>query len=251
MHKILANTAFLGKDIVNLTECHSTNDTALSLFRSNMAKEGTIVVADRQTKGKGQRGNKWYSEPGKNLTFSMVLTPLFLDATEQFGLNMAISVGIHDAISEYLQDIKIKWPNDFMHVDRGKLGGLLIENAVSNNGVEMSIAGLGLNVNQTEFPFPNAVSMAILAGAELDKQEIFRSLVTHIEKWYLKLKRGQIKEIRAYYIAHLYRYDEWAWYHDSDLFLGKITGIDNTGNLEVMKQNETRHSYAFKEIRFV
>ena len=78
MHKILANTVFLGKEIINLTDCHSTNEVALSMVRSGLAKDGVVVITSNQTKGKGQRGNKWISPPGQNLTFSMVFTPRFL-----------------------------------------------------------------------------------------------------------------------------------------------------------------------------
>lgn len=251
MHKILANTSFLGKEIINLTECHSTNDTALSLYRSGLAKEGTIVITSMQTKGKGQRGNKWYSEPDKNLTFSLVLKPCFLDATEQFWLNMAISVGIHEGITEYVPEIMIKWPNDFVHGIRGKVGGLLIENTIGANGIEISVIGLGLNVNQVAFPIPNATSMALVAGAELDKDEIFRTLIMKIEKWYVKLRKGALNEIKDYYLHYMYRFGEWAWYQDDELFLGKITDLGPTGNLIVLKQNKTTRSYAFKEIRFV
>jgi BirA family biotin operon repressor/biotin-[acetyl-CoA-carboxylase] ligase len=165
---------------------------------------------------------------------------------------MALSAGIHEAISEFVPDIKIKWPNDFMHDQRGKIGGMLIENSISSHGIESSVVGLGLNVNQIGFPFPNAVSLAMLAGTELDIDEVFRSLITQIEKWYLKLKRGSLDEIKDYYLHFLYRFDVWAWYQDEKaLFWGKITGIDPMGNLLVMKQNDRVHSYGFKEIKFV
>src|SRR5690606_17253786 len=101
MHKILANTIFLVKDIHFLPECHSTNDVAFQEHRAGEAREGSSIITDKQTKGCGQRGNQWLTESGVNLTFSLILRPIFLDASEQFELSMAISLGIREALSEY------------------------------------------------------------------------------------------------------------------------------------------------------
>src|SRR5690554_3701783 len=149
MHKILANTIFLGKNIIHLPECHSTNDVAMQKYRSGEAPEGTIVITDKQTEGRGQRGNQWLTQPNLNLTFSLILTPVFLDASEQFGLNMAVSLGIREALSDYVQGIIIKWPNDILHEENGKIGGILIENSVTHKGIELAMVGVGLNINQT------------------------------------------------------------------------------------------------------
>ena len=251
MHKILANTLFLGKDIINLTECHSTNDEAVRLFKKGRAKEGTVIITEKQTRGKGQRGNRWYSEPGKNLTFSLVLTPLFLDATEQFELNMAIAVGVQEVLASYVNDTKIKWPNDFVHLSQGKLGGMLIENAVSVHGIDMAVIGLGLNINQTSFPFPTATSLARVGGSAIYLEEFFKLIVTSLEKYYLLLKKGKRKEIRNAYLRHLYRLDEWATYSDTAPFIGRILGITPSGKLLIEKQNAETVSYSFKEVNFL
>jgi BirA family transcriptional regulator, biotin operon repressor / biotin---[acetyl-CoA-carboxylase] ligase len=235
MHKILANTIFLGKDIRFMTECHSTNGFAAELIQKGKAIEGTIVIAEKQTKGRGQRGNKWYSEPGKNLTFSLVLMPNFLDATEQFELNMAVSLGVHEAIGAYVKGTKIKWPNDFVHTDLGKVGGMLIENQVSNKGIDASIVGLGINVNQVSFPFPNASSLALVAGAPIDKEEFFKVMIKEIENYYLLLKKGQRKYIHSRYVDNLFRMDEWATFDDGQPFEGKIRGVTQEGKLMIEK----------------
>lgn len=251
MHKILANTLFLGKDIIYLTECHSTNDEAMRLFKSGRAIEGSIIVTTNQTQGKGQRGNRWHSEPGKNLTFSLVLTPLFLDATEQFELNMAISVGVQEVLAAYVEGTRIKWPNDFVHLSEGKLGGMLIENSVSARGIEMSVIGLGINLNQLEFPFPAAASLAIIGGSVVYLEEFFKMLIASIEKYYLLLKKGKRKEIRETYLRHMYRWGQWAAYADQDPFVGKIIGVSPCGKLMMEKQNAETVSYSFKEVRFI
>jgi len=251
MHKILANTLFLGKDIISLTECHSTNDEAIRFFKSGRAKEGTIVITHKQTRGKGQRGNRWYSEPDKNLTFSLVLTPTFLDAMEQFELNMAVSVGVQEVLAAYVEGTKIKWPNDFVHVSQGKLGGMLVENSIGGQGIDMSVVGLGINVNQTSFPFPTATSLALIGGSTIYLEEFFKLLVLSLEKYYLLLKKGGGKTIREKYLSHLYRLGHWAPYADSSTFTGRIMGITPAGKLLMEKQNAETVSYSFKEVSFL
>nr|MBI1230368.1 biotin--[acetyl-CoA-carboxylase] ligase [Cytophagales bacterium] len=251
MHKILANTLFLGKDIISLTECHSTNDEAIRYFKSGRAKEGTIVITQKQTRGKGQRGNRWYSEPDKNLTFSLVLTPTFLDAMEQFELNMAISVGVQEVLAAYVDGTKIKWPNDFVHVSQGKVGGMLVENSIGAYGIDVSVVGLGINVNQTSFPFPTATSLALIGGSAIYLEEFFKLLVTSLEKYYLLLKKGEGKTIREKYLSHLYQLGQWAPYSDSSTFTGRIMGITPAGKLLMEKQNAETVSYSFKEVSFL
>jgi BirA family biotin operon repressor/biotin-[acetyl-CoA-carboxylase] ligase len=251
MHKILANTIYLGKDIHFLPECHSTNEEAYARYKTGKLREGSIIITDKQTKGRGQRGNQWFSEPGMNLTFSLILTPVFMDASEQFGLNMAVSLGIKDALSDYVSGIMVKWPNDIVHRDKGKLGGILIENSVSSQGIELSVVGVGLNINQLDFPFPNATSIAHLAGAKVDKEEIFKVVISRIEKYYLLLKRGKEKTIKNLYQYHLFRFGEMCTYNDGEDFTGQIVGISEQGNLIIEKINQTLHHYSFKQVKFV
>src|SRR5690554_4031443 len=162
MHKILANTMFLGKDILYLPVCHSTNDVAKDKLKEKEAAEGSIIITDQQTNGRGQRGNQWHSEPGMNLTFSLILSPKFLDPSELFGLNMAVALGIREALAQYISGVMVKWPNDIVHKEKGKLGGILIENSLKGQKIESSIVGVGLNINQVEFPLSQATSLAQL-----------------------------------------------------------------------------------------
>jgi len=251
MHKILANTIFLGKDILSLPECHSTNDVAAQRYKQGLAREGSIVITEKQTKGKGQRGNAWFSEPGKNLTFTLVLSPSFLDASEQFELNIMITLAIREVLEYYSRGIKVKWPNDIVHESGGKIGGVLIENAVSSKGIENSLVGIGLNINQVDFAFPGPTSVANLAGGPVDKEEVFKLIVKSIENHYLKLKRGYKKSLRKEYLHHLYKYEEWARYEDNTVFNGKIVGISEEGKLFIEKENKVMNQYAFKEVKFL
>lgn len=252
MYKILANTIFLGKDVHFLPECHSTNDIALNLVRAGQANEGSVVICDHQTKGKGQRGNVWHSKPGENLTFSVVLRPDFMDISEQFYLNMAISNGIRRLLQEYVPHLEVKWPNDLFVPGFGKVVGVLIENTFSGKEWEFAVVGIGVNINQLDFEFEKASSIRSITGSEFDLEELFRLLITQIEQGYIQLKKGKWKEIKAEYLMHLYRIDAWAEYSvNGEQFSGKIVGISADGKLEMELENEEIAFFGLKEISFL
>ena len=119
-----------------------------------------VVWAEYQTAGRGCGTNQWESERGKNLTFSILIHPKDLPATQQFHISMAISLAICEALEQYIGDVSIKWPND-IYWRNGKIGGILIENTLKGSIIMESIIGVGLNVNQRIFKSnaPNPVSM--------------------------------------------------------------------------------------------
>jgi BirA family biotin operon repressor/biotin-[acetyl-CoA-carboxylase] ligase len=251
MYKILANTIFLGKDVLFLPECHSTNDRALELIRSRQAKEGTIVICSHQTRGKGQRGNSWEVESGQNLTFSLILEPLFLDISEQFNLNMMVSNSIRKLLQEYIPDLKVKWPNDLIIPGRGKIGGILIENLLSSSAWEFAVVGIGLNINQRKFGISSACSLASVSGGQFDLEELFRMLIAHLEQGYISLKKGKIEEIRREYLRHLFLREEWAVFKEKDRhFEGKIYGVSKEGKLQIELKDGTERAFDLKEITF-
>ena len=251
MYKILANTIFLGKDVLFLPECHSTNDRALELIRSGHAREGSIVICSNQTRGKGQRGNTWESEPGLNLTFSLVLTPLFLDISEQFSLNMMVSGSIRKLLQEYIPALKVKWPNDLVVPGRGKIGGVLIENVLSSGKWEFAVVGVGLNINQLQFGHAKATSLAALTGGFFDLEELFRMLIAHLEQGYISLKKGKVDEIHRDYLHHLFLREEWAVFVEkSNEFEGKIAGVSKEGRLRMELKDGSDRLFDLKEISF-
>lgn len=252
MYKILANTIFLGKDVHFLPECHSTNDIALNLVRQNKASEGSIIICQHQTKGKGQRGNLWQSQAGQNLTFSLVLRPDFMDISEQFYLNMAVSNSIRRLLQDYVPHLKVKWPNDLIVPGYGKIGGILIENTFSGKEWEYAIVGIGLNINQLRFDSPNATSIRSITGSQFDLEEMFRLLITQLEQGYIQLKKGKWNEIKAEYLMHLYRMVSWENYSaNGEQFSGKIVGISADGKLEMELQNGEIAIFGLKEISFI
>eukprot|EP01137_Pigoraptor_chileana_P015025 Opistho-2@5140 len=107
-----------------------------------------VIITDNQTAGRGQRGNVWEASIGENLTFSLILKPNFLKASEQFQLNVAVSLGVLDCLSEYIdEDLKVKWSND-IYFQNQKMGGILIENTLQGYQIGYSVIGIGLNINQ-------------------------------------------------------------------------------------------------------
>lgn len=251
MYKILANTIFLGKDVRFLPECHSTNDKAMELIRLGSAAEGTIVITDHQTKGKGQRGNTWEAQAGKNLTFSLVLKPGFLDVSEQFYLNMAVSNGLLRFFSDYIPDLKVKWPNDLVVPQLGKMGGILIENIVGQQGWEYSIVGIGLNINQQSFGVTKATSLSSLTGSEFRLEELFKLIISHLEQAYLSLKKGRKSELKRDYLRHLFLLEEWNEFSKNELhFVGKIRGVTETGKLQIEMENGDLEEFGLKEVSF-
>ena len=120
MYKIPANTVFVGKNLVSVSECHSTNTEAFALIQTAKAHAGTVVITDHQTNGRGQRGSNWEAQPGMNLTFSIILQPKALAVQDQFYLNMVTALALHDFLNSLsLAGVKIKWPNDML-VDQKK-----------------------------------------------------------------------------------------------------------------------------------
>ncbi len=172
----------------------------MQLLQEKDLQEGTVVITREQAEGRGQRGNKWISEAGMNLTFTIVLYPHFLEPAKQFGLSQAVSLGISDHLEKTLKGLKprIKWPND-IYVNGGKISGILIENVLSGNKISFSLIGIGLNVNQTVFGegVPNACSMRTLSGLEFDLEDCLSSLCACLERRYLQLKAGDVAGLEA------------------------------------------------------
>lgn len=251
MYKIPANTLFIGKNLVYVPECHSTNTLASDLCQRASTVEGTVIITDNQTKGRGQRGNSWVSDAHQNLTFSMILKPAFLKPADQFNLTITISLALRDFLTQRLSSIvKIKWPNDIM-VDGKKVCGILIENTLAGDAIQYSIAGIGLNVNQHSFLIETATSMKEVAGHDFKLQDEFEGLLQFLENRYLQLRSGKIEVLKSDYLSSLYGRGELRKFDDAmGEFDGVIKGITQQGKLIIETQSGIK-SYDLKEIRFI
>ncbi|MEW6469104.1 MAG: biotin--[acetyl-CoA-carboxylase] ligase [Bacteroidota bacterium] len=246
-------TLFTGRELIELEEVDSTNNYALRLLHDRPVREGTAVLARVQTAGKGQRGNSWLSRPGENLTFSLVFHPVFLQAGRQFMLNKIASLAVRDFAQDTLkQPVHIKWPNDIYAGDR-KIAGILIESIYRGSGILSSVIGIGMNINQVEFPssLPNPVSFRMLTGASYDLSALFSGFCTYMEARYLQLRTGRHEAIDSDYLAGLHRFDQWAQFHDGKgEFRGRICGVSPAGKLIVEREGGQTNEFDFKEIAF-
>ncbi len=250
MHKILAKTLFVGQNIQYMPECHSTNDIAAAIAKTRGSWEGTVVVTDHQTKGRGQRGNNWQSAKGQNLTFSVILNPGTLRATDHFHLHYVASVAVFNTLKAYLKDVKIKWPNDIL-IKEKKICGILIENSISKGHIENSIMGIGLNVNQDIFDHERATSLKDLTGMIYSREEILALLCEQLEAAYLILRSRNLATLKAQYNRNLFRRNQPAMYEaHGEVFSGSIEGVDQHGRL-IIERAGALHYYDFKEISFV
>jgi BirA family biotin operon repressor/biotin-[acetyl-CoA-carboxylase] ligase len=253
LYKIYPKTLFIGQIIQYLPSCQSTNDEAAALIALKDPNEGLLVITDNQTAGRGQRGNQWEAKAGENLTISLILKPSFLIATDQFWLNMAISLGIYDTLQPLLgASLRIKWPND-IYVDDRKLGGILIENTLHGYSIAWSVVGVGLNVNQVEFGYSTATSLqkeSPLPNA-YDLPGLLSRLCETLEQRYLQLLSGQRDALKINYLQILYRYqEEHTFESEGKPFRGTIGGIDANGRLAINVDGEIRY-FSFKEVSFV
>lgn len=248
---MLPNTLFVGQQLLFIASCASTNSEAQQLLIKNEATEGCAVVTHRQTQGRGQRGNSWEAEPGQNITLSVILSPSFLAARQQFYLNMAVSLAVLDLLLEQgLQQARVKWPNDLFFEDK-KLGGILIENTVNSQALQHSIIGIGLNVNQTHFASSTATSVANVCGHTLDLEKLTVRLLELLEKRYLQLRGGHTARLKYEYLQGLYRYQEVHPFKiGSEQVQGQIQGVDEAGRLAVQIGQELRY-FDLKEIAHV
>lgn len=224
------------------------------MSNSEPLPEGTVIMAAEQYNGRGQQNNTWYSEPGKNLTFSLILNPVFLDVGKQFYLNMCISAGIVKALNKVTgQNFTIKWPNDIYFENR-KIGGILIENIIGGSRFKYSIVGIGINVNQRHFDenlSSRAQSLVNILHAEQDINELLREICMAIEPLYLKLKAGDFQLLRESYISDLYKFEVQSNYRQNgEIFSAQIIGVSELGRLILQKENETIQC-DFKEIVFL
>ncbi|WP_240663202.1 biotin--[acetyl-CoA-carboxylase] ligase [Mucilaginibacter limnophilus] len=239
---------------MSLKEVDSTNTFLKNvLSNSKPVPDGTVIMAEAQYAGRGQQQNGWHAEPGKNLTFSLLLNPVFLSISQQFDLNRAISLGVHYALKPILgEPLSIKWPND-IYYDDYKLGGILIENILSGEKIKHSVIGIGINVNQDEFPphVPNPVSVKQILHSDYDLRQLLLEICGGIEAYYLKLKAGRTDELRSGYLDILYGLNESRNYKSNDsVFEGTIKNVTPEGLLVVNTLNGDK-LFGLKEIEFL
>ena len=245
--------AYIGRPHIYFESIDSTNAYALQLISKNNPTEGTAISSGYQSAGRGQIGRIWEGADKMNIYTSIILRPQFIAANDQFCLNQAISLAVSAVIEELLgRVVKVKWPNDIFVGDK-KISGILIQNILGKKMLATSVVGIGININQEEFPvnIPHATSMYKESQRTFDLEEVRTLLFSYIEYWYEKLKQGNIQEIHQLYHENIYRMNEIsAFVIDGNYQSGVIKGVDRLGKLRV-EYNGKERSFRFNELQMI
>lgn len=240
-----------GKSFIVLDSVDSTNNYAANMLKTSDVAHGTVVMAYFQTNGRGQRGTSWQSNRGENLMMSLILKPLNLAASEQFILSQVICLGLLNYLrTETGIPATIKWPNDML-INGNKLAGVLIENSLRGNVVEHSIVGIGMNLNQNDFPAGvPAISIREITGKQYECGAVAKGLLPYLQAEYERI--NDAAGIKKRYLQHLLGYRKLLWYQkDGDRFQAEITGLGLHGELVLRCADGAELICGFKEVELL
>lgn len=237
MSKKPANNLFEDKTNVYVTECLSTNDFLMQLSLKNSIEEGSIVLTDFQTKGKGQRNNFWNSNRQENLLFSFILFPK-IKLSEQFILHIITSLSVYHLLKKIgLSNVKIKWPND-IYVNNKKICGILIENQIFKKRIKKSILGIGININQKDFGNIKATSIYNEINKKTSRKEVLDLFKSYFSREYNKMgslnKESYKKKLLGFNEILNYRSEE-------NRYSGKIIDVRDDGKISLMINDKIKH----------
>lgn len=223
----------LGHKIIHLERIDSTNNYTAKVFKSGDIDSGTVIMADIQTNGRGQRNNNWQSAPFENITMSFPLVLENFKNIPLIGLNYAVGLALKEFLSNYTKNISLKWPNDVMVNDK-KIAGILIESFYTGGHLKSSIIGIGVNINQSNFNFPKSTSLAIETGKTFQPKlivfELIKSLNCHLEQ----LEKGEYMNLKNEFDTALWKRGVQRSFKDlkkDDFFEGTIISTDLNGDL--------------------
>ncbi|NOR28239.1 MAG: biotin--[acetyl-CoA-carboxylase] ligase [Lutibacter sp.] len=240
--------------IIKLNAIDSTNSYLKKQAENTALECYTVVVAEDQFRGRGQVGASWVSDKGKNLTFSTLINFENFKIEDQFYLSMVISLSVLQVLNKRINiQLTVKWPNDIL-AEKDKVAGILIENVLSGKLIKQSVIGIGLNVNQKEFPknIRRVTSLKNISGISFDKDELMRDIVNTIKKNISYIKDAKFGELKRLYIATLYKFNKPTMFEDVNgtIFLGKIVDVFKDGRLVIELKDETTHKFSLKKIKF-
>ncbi len=247
-----------------LVRCHilndvgSTNTYLLGLKGGDPDYSYELATADFQSAGRGQRGNTWESEQGKNLLFSILAHPSYIEVKNQFSVSQAISMAVLNSVAniagpEYARDFSVKWPNDIYWKNK-KIAGILIENVLQGSCLLDSVIGVGLNVNQKEFfsNAPNPISLYNITGREIYRENLLEKIIDEFIEQMDCLKNGDHEKVDREYHRHLFRSDGFYSYRDSKgEFSARIDHVRSDGHLVLVDNDGQSRHYEFKEVSII
>lgn len=241
----------IGNKIIHLDEVDSTNNYTAKLISAGNVTHGTVILADKQLNGRGQRGSLWSSSPNQ-FTCSYYLEPAFLSVEHLVFLNMGAALAVRNTIQRNLpaETVQIKWPNDVL-INNKKIAGILIETQIQSNRLQSVILGVGVNLNQ-QIELESSCSFEQLSSIVPTNQNLAIDLANELDVVYTQLKEKKFDEIQTDYLSSLWRIQETQTVicNQTEKLIGKITGVDSTGNLlfETAKKN---YSFGIKEVSFL
>lgn len=239
--------------IIRLKETDSTNNHLRELLSREKLPEFTVITTEFQSSGKGQRGNSWESEEGKNLLFSVLLKPHFVPARSQFLISQISSLAVKESLEQFADGFSIKWPND-IYWNEKKISGMLIENDLAGMMLSESIPGIGVNINQDTFisNAPNPVSLKNITGETHDCGDVLASMLHLLFHYYELLQRGETEAISKRYHDSLFRREGFHLYADNNgQFSARIVRIEPDGRLILCTESGEERGYLFKEVHCV
>lgn len=239
-------------NVIKLSAIGSTNDYLKALCKETDLQDGTVVLTEEQTQGRGQMGATWFFEPSKSLAFSVLKRFDELSVASQFAITMQVSLSIKNCLEQFgIPQLSIKWPNDIM-ADGKKLCGLLIENQLLGQHIKHTVIGVGLNVNNTIFSsLPKATSMVLESGNHHDLDEVFFTLGKAIING-LEHKNPNFESLQQSYEKQLFRKNEVSVFLiGGSKHNGIIRGVNTHGELQLQLEDEEIKTYRLKEVRLL
>ncbi|MGL5112722.1 MAG: biotin--[acetyl-CoA-carboxylase] ligase [Flavobacterium sp.] len=239
--------------LIKLDAIDSTNDFLKRIAALPDVENFTVVTTENQTNGKGQMGQKWDSEKGKNLIMSVFVKNFIVDVSQVFHLNIAFSLAVITVLESFkVPELSIKWPNDIMSYQK-KIGGILIENTFKGDGTIYSVVGLGLNVNQTTFAnLPKASSLAVVCQRDFDRDVVLQLIVEKLKQMLLNWMDKQ-SFFWSTYTDLLFKKDTPMPFssQNGSHFMGIIRGVSSVGKLQVLLEDDNMEEFDIKEIQLL
>ncbi|MGY5355976.1 biotin--[acetyl-CoA-carboxylase] ligase [Wenyingzhuangia sp. IMCC45467] len=245
-------------NIIKLNAIDSTSRFLKDLAKKSELDNFTVVVAQEQLAGKGQMNTVWHSAKGKNLLFTVYADLKGLTVSLAPYISFLSAVVIRNVVTEFLGEkhkVKVKWPNDIMSYNK-KVCGILVENVIKKQQIESCFIGVGLNVNQLEFPadLVKASSLAKIKGSKIDKDLLLEKIIIALQEVVnVNYITNNLDKIKQAYLKHLYKINVPTMFMDTEesIFMGKIIDVTNDGLLVLEKDDDLRYSYAVKEIKLL
>lgn len=237
--------------IIKLNAIDSTNSYLKRLSSKEVIKDFTVAITNYQTKGRGQMGTQWSSQESKNLMFSVFKVINNTKVEDNFYISMVVAISILEALKSFkIKNLKVKWPNDILSEEK-KIGGILIENVIKQTNISASIIGIGINVNQTLFDnLPQASSMRLISGRVYDLDEVLHLILKKLKHYFKLLDQIQFGLLKNTYEDYLFRKDKPSTFRNNkgEMFSGFIKGVSNSGNLQVLLEDNIITEFDLKTI---